>query len=139
MSKVKMDASSPAKRVTSRSANLKAAPTSSHSRGAKKSVASSRHGKSAKTVGEDIRRYSLDDLRKMRQRGEVVETRPDATKFDPPEEFWKTARVVRVAKTTSVHLRVDSYVLDFFREQGKGHLTRMNAVLRGYYEAHRKK
>jgi len=31
---------------------------------------------------------------------------------------------------TSVHLRVDTDVLDWFKAQGRGHLTRMNAVLR---------
>ena len=38
---------------------------------------------------------------------------------------------------TSVHLRLDSDVADGFRAQGKGHLTRMNAVLRAYVEAQR--
>jgi uncharacterized protein (DUF4415 family) len=42
-------------------------------------------------------------------------------------------------RTVSVHLRVDRYVLEWFKGQGKGHLTRMNAVLRAYYEAHRGK
>ena len=40
---------------------------------------------------------------------------------------------------TSVHLRVDHDVFEWFKHQGKGHLTRMNAVLRAYYEANRKK
>ncbi len=39
----------------------------------------------------------------------------------------------------SIHLRVDADVLAWFRAKGKGHLTRMNAVLRAYYEANRKK
>ena len=42
------------------------------------------------------------------------------------------------AGKTSVHLRVDTDVLDRFRKQGKGHLTRMNAVLRSFMEAHRR-
>jgi len=76
----------------------------------------------------------------MRRRGEVYETPPDAPKYELPEDFWKNAKVVRVGpRTTSVHLRVDRYVLDWFKQQGKGHLTRMNAVLRAYYEAHRGK
>jgi uncharacterized protein (DUF4415 family) len=37
----------------------------------------------------------------------------------------------------SVHLRVDPDVFDWFKSKGKGHLTRMNAVLRAYYEANR--
>jgi uncharacterized protein (DUF4415 family) len=36
---------------------------------------------------------------------------------------------------TSVHLRLDSDVVEWFRASGKGHLTRMNAVLRAYVEA----
>jgi uncharacterized protein (DUF4415 family) len=37
----------------------------------------------------------------------------------------------------SVHLRLDSDVLEWFRAQGKGHLSRMNAVLRSFMEAHK--
>jgi uncharacterized protein (DUF4415 family) len=36
---------------------------------------------------------------------------------------------------TSVHLRLDADVLEWFREQGKGHLSRMNAVLRSFMES----
>ncbi len=38
-------------------------------------------------------------------------------------------------RKASVHLRVDADVLDWFKSQGAGHLTRMNAVLRAYFEA----
>ncbi|HET7716064.1 MAG TPA: BrnA antitoxin family protein, partial [Bauldia sp.] len=57
------------------------------------------------------------------------------------ESFWRNARVVMPAHgpKTSVHLRVDPDVFRWFKLQGKGHLTRMNAVLRAYYEANRKK
>jgi uncharacterized protein (DUF4415 family) len=55
------------------------------------------------------------------------------------EAFWRNARVVMPASGNkkSVHLRVDADVLDWFRAQGRGYLTRMNAVLRAYYEARR--
>jgi uncharacterized protein (DUF4415 family) len=36
---------------------------------------------------------------------------------------------------SSVHLRVDTDVLAWFKAQGRGHLTRMNAVLRSFMEA----
>jgi uncharacterized protein (DUF4415 family) len=52
-------------------------------------------------------------------------------------EFWKSARVVVPRGKTSVHLRLDNDVVEWFRARGKGHLTRMNAVLRAYVEAHR--
>ena len=50
-------------------------------------------------------------------------------------DFWKRARVVMPPGKTSVHLRVDSDVFEWFKKQGDGHLTRMNAVLRSYVEA----
>lgn len=34
-------------------------------------------------------------------------------------------------------LSIDSDVLGWFRREGRGRLTRMNAVLRGYFEANR--
>jgi uncharacterized protein (DUF4415 family) len=36
---------------------------------------------------------------------------------------------------TSVHLRLDRDVVEWFRARGIGHLTRMNAVLRAYVDA----
>ena len=73
----------------------------------------------------------------MHQRGE------DEINHDAPEaeslgaDFWSSARVVMPAGKTSVHLRLDSDVVEWFKAHGKGHLTRMNAVLRAYVEAHR--
>lgn len=58
---------------------------------------------------------------------------PDA---DPGAD-WTRARLVIPQRKESVHLRVDPDVLGWFRQQGKGYLTRMNAVLKAYYEAHR--
>jgi len=45
--------------------------------------------------------------------------------------------MVMPSSKTSVHLRVDSDVFEWFKNQGAGHLTRMNAVLRSYVEAHK--
>lgn len=69
-------------------------------------------------------------------KGRKGRTRPDAP--DGPElgeDFWNHAEIVTPRTKQSVHLRVDADVLDFFKRQGKGHLTRMNAVLRSYYES----
>ena len=71
----------------------------------------------------------------MRARGE------DRTSAAAPEaeslgaKFWRSARVVVPQGKTSVHLRLDNDVVEWFRARGKGHLTRMNAVLRAYVEA----
>jgi uncharacterized protein (DUF4415 family) len=59
---------------------------------------------------------------------------PDAAIPDPD---WTRARLVIPRRKASIHLRVDPEVLDWFKQHGKGYLTRMNAVLRSYYEAHR--
>ena len=50
------------------------------------------------------------------------------------EDFFKKARLVLPAGVSkkTVTLRMDEDVLDWFKGQGKGHLTRMNAVLRTY-------
>jgi uncharacterized protein (DUF4415 family) len=54
-----------------------------------------------------------------------------------PKSFWKRARVVLppASGKAPVNLRVDREVLAWFRAQGPGYLSRMNAVLRSYYEA----
>lgn len=85
-----------------------------------------------------IVRYSLSEIEALRARG-LDQTRADA----PPAEslgadFWKSARVVLPLGKTSVHLRLDSDVVEWFRSRGKGHLTRMNAVLRAYVEAQKR-
>jgi uncharacterized protein (DUF4415 family) len=85
---------------------------------------------------KDTRKYSLDELREMRERGET-ESRADVPTLSLNAEFWDNARVVMPPGKSSIHLRVDSDVLDWFREQGRGHLTRMNAVLRSFMEAHK--
>jgi len=36
-----------------------------------------------------------------------------------------------------VKVRYDADVLAWFKAQGRGYQTRMNAVLRSYYEAHK--
>ncbi len=84
-----------------------------------------------------IVRHSLAEIYALRARGDD-KTRDDAPEAESlGEEFWKTARLVPAPGKTSVHIRLDSDVASWFKAQGKGHLTRMNAVLRAFYEAHR--
>jgi uncharacterized protein (DUF4415 family) len=80
-------------------------------------------------------RHTLNEIEALGERGEDP-TRPDAPEAESlGEEFWKSARVVMPSGRTSVHLRLDSDVVEWFKARGKGHLTRMNAVLRAYVEA----
>lgn len=83
---------------------------------------------------------SLSDLREMKERGEIRPSFNAESAPDLPKDFWDDAILVNHTKTKEpISLRVDSDVLEFFKAQGKGHLTRMNAVLRSYVDAHRSK
>ena len=50
---------------------------------------------------------------------------------------WTKGKLVMPKNKESIHLRIDPDILAWFRSQGPGHLTRINAVLRNYVEAHR--
>jgi uncharacterized protein (DUF4415 family) len=50
---------------------------------------------------------------------------------------WTQARLSMPQRKESVHLRLDPDVLAWYRQQGQGYLTRMNAILRAYMDAHR--
>ncbi|MBX9907434.1 MAG: BrnA antitoxin family protein [Beijerinckiaceae bacterium] len=88
----------------------------------------------------DIRRATLAELGAMRRRGELYYN-PDAPEGpDLGEDFWANAVVVEpAAERTSVHLKLDAAVFDFFKQGGKGHLTRMQNVLKAYVEAQKRK
>jgi len=48
----------------------------------------------------------------MRERGDYVPTKHDAPVADIDEDFWKNAAVVMPSSKSSVHLRVDTDVLE---------------------------
>ena len=54
-----------------------------------------------------------------------------------PDEEWTIGAVRQPAKIP-VGLRLDDDVLRWFKDQGRGYQTRINAVLRRYVEARRK-
>ena len=52
------------------------------------------------------------------------------------EAFFATARVVVPPGKKQVTVRLDKDVLAWLKAQGRGYQTRINAILRAYYEAH---
>jgi uncharacterized protein (DUF4415 family) len=130
-----------AKRASSRRANTKVSTSQSSTRRAKMLTISSLRGEPASEPAADIRSATLDEIKDMDKRGELHATRPGAEEIELDDWFWRNAALVMPSDRpkASVHLRVDPDVFDWFKRQGKGHLTRMNAVLRAYYEANRKK
>ncbi len=61
-----------------------------------------------------------------------------AEKDHPPldEDFWQG--VENLPRKEPISIKLDEDVLAFFRAQGRGYQTRINAVLRRYVEAHKK-
>ena len=53
-------------------------------------------------------------------------------------EFFKKGELRMPKKKPLISIRLDSDVLEWFKSQGAGYQTRMNAVLRMYMEAHNK-
>ena len=76
----------------------------------------------ATTTDADIRRAIRSD--------------PDAAP-EADSEWLRRARIVIPQPKEAVSIRLDRDVTEWFRRQGKGYQTRINAVLRAYVEAHR--
>jgi uncharacterized DUF497 family protein/uncharacterized protein (DUF4415 family) len=53
------------------------------------------------------------------------------------DEEWASAEIIHPRKV-AVGMKLDNDVLGWFKSQGKGYQTRINTMLRRYYEAHRK-
>jgi uncharacterized protein (DUF4415 family) len=103
---------------------------------------------------DSTRSYTAEELKAMRRRGEdrtdwgkvdamteadlerAIAEDEDERDLDPD---WTRAELVMPRPRQSVHLRVDPEVLDFFKAGGKGHITRMQAVLRAYVDAQKRR
>jgi len=59
---------------------------------------------------------------------------------DIPEldkDFFKSATLVLPEPKTTVTIRLDQRVLEWFKAKGPGYQTRINTLLRAYMEAHK--
>lgn len=90
---------------------------------------------------------SIDDIRRMKSYTDWDRLRRETAAGIEPEldeeELgidwdWDNARLVIPEPKRAISLRLDADVLEFFKAQGKGYQTRMNAVLRAYMEARKK-
>ena len=75
----------------------------------------------------------------MAAKGDFVPTHADASELHLDKDFWDHAKVMMPAEEGKerISFRVDRDVLRWFKKRGKGYQTRMNAVLRSFYEAHK--
>ena len=55
----------------------------------------------------------------------------------PPvgDEFWEKAVLIPPEGKERLTLRLDNYVVDYFKRRGRGYQSRINAVLRSYVHA----
>jgi uncharacterized protein (DUF4415 family) len=63
---------------------------------------------------------------------QAVADDPDAA---PLDLNWTQARLVIPPGKDTVTLRLDRDVLDWFKKRGRGYQTRINAVLRAFYQS----
>lgn len=85
---------------------------------------------------------TLDELSISDNRLDELANRADAAidYSDIPEldsDFWNTAKMHHPVNKERLTVRFDTDIVQWFKEQGKGYQTRMNTVLRSYYEAHK--
>ena len=95
---------------------------------ARRARTSERRDCHAYVVGESKGKTDWEWLRQQDAAG----VEPDKGEFD-----WSQARVVMPPSKQAISVRIDRDVLDFFKSQGRGYQTRINAVLRSYMEAKR--
>lgn len=81
---------------------------------------------------------SLAEIRRQLDAGKLHHdpTAPEGESLDAA--FWAKAKLEQPKRPRSVHLKLDPEVFEFFYAVtgGKGHLSRMQAVLKAYATAH---
>jgi uncharacterized protein (DUF4415 family) len=87
-------------------------------------------GRSEKSDWRRIDAQTDDDIRR------AIRKDPDAA-LEVDAAWFKAARVVMPEPKQAVSLRLDREVMEWFKRQGKGYQTRINAVLRAYVNAQR--
>lgn len=83
----------------------------------------------------DMRRASLQELRRLKDSGKLRTDLSPKEGEDLGPDFWADAEWVEPSQPRSVRLNLDPEVFDYFKAQGKGHITRMQNVLAAYVRA----
>jgi uncharacterized protein (DUF4415 family) len=96
----------------------------------------------------NIVRYTAAELDAMKAAGKTrtnwqaaaAKPVPDVSNPDDATEpmEWATTQLPMPQRKEHTNLRIDADVLTFFRGQGRGYQTRINAVLRSYVEQARR-
>src|SRR3954447_14015801 len=94
----------------------------------------------------NIVKRTAADLRGMQKRGETktdwkaAARKPLPSRADPDDAMeaidWLTTELPQPRRKSQTTLRLDADMLDWFRAQGRGYQTRINAILPRYFEQH---
>ena len=81
------------------------------------------------------KKLTKSDLRRLDAMSDANIDYSDIPELDA--DFFRDARVVVPPGKKQLTVRLDADVLAWLQDQGKGYHSRINAILRAYYEAHR--
>ena len=86
--------------------------------------------------GKNLKRTSETDWAQLEA---MTDDEIDFSDIPPlPDDFFQTAELCLPQRNEAVTIRLDPDVVAWFKSQGKGYQTRINAVLRMYMEAQQK-
>lgn len=86
---------------------------------------------------KDLKKKSRTDWAKLES---MTDEEIDYSDIPPLDDEFFAEGELRLPKAKPlISIRMDPEVLSWFRSQGSGYQTRMNAVLRMYMEAHKRK
>lgn len=84
-------------------------------------------------LDRDLTDWARVDALTDEQIAEAIRDDPDA--LEPDAEWFKRALILRASRPKErLTVRFDADLVAWFKDQGAGYQTRMNAVLRAYYE-----
>lgn len=112
---------------------------------------SSARDEQEKVNEENIVRFTLDEILERVRKGdtktdwdrvnamteEEIERNAleENRRLGIPDDWYKDAYAVYPVEKERITIRIDKDVLDFFRKEGKGYQSRINAVLRTFMTA----
>ena len=97
---------------------------------------------SAELAARHARGESKTDFARLRAKTDAdieSDIAHDPDYADIPENWYLHAKAVMPKSKRLLSLRLDNDVVDWFKQEGPGYQTRMNAVLRAFIEQNAKK
>ncbi|MGD9199977.1 MAG: BrnA antitoxin family protein [Chitinispirillia bacterium] len=83
--------------------------------------------------GKDLKKHSATNWEQLSVMSDEEIDLVDSPELD--EDFFKNATLRMPLTKKAVSLRIDSDILEWYKKQGAGYQTRINAVLRMYMKA----